>query len=91
MSSKNSKSKVIEAIESFNQFDINTVVQSIWKESTLDIKKQRTIDEVINNFKFKEKQTYFVGIIKQCKDTKAVDKILTNIVLYGEGLNSIKI
>lgn len=79
------------AIEIYNQFDIQQTIQSIWQEKDLSKKKRRTIDEVIKNFKFKEKQLAFIGKIKTCKTSQEVDKILTNIVLYDEGLNTIKI
>jgi len=92
--SKNSKKTtpdLSDAINEFNQFDIQKTIQSIWSETNLESKKRRTIDEVVSNFKFKEKQQHFKNAILACKDNKGVDKILTNIVLYGEGLNTLKI
>ena len=88
---KSDKHSTENIINNFNQFDINKTVQSIWSESDIKLKKQRMIEEVISNFRYKQKQLYFTRQVKQCTTLQQLDKILANLVLYGEGLNSIKV
>lgn len=75
----------------YKQFDVEATVQSIWAEQDLAVKKKRLIEEVINNFQFKDKITKFTFAVNSARSTKEIDKILTNIVLMGEGLASLKL
>ena len=79
----------LEPIQSYNQFNIQKTIRSIWNETDLKIKKCRAINEVVLNFKYKEKQNYFINKINSCSTLKQVDTILSNIVLYGEGLGAV--
>lgn len=89
MSSKefNKKTGKVE----YKQFDIQATVQSIWAEQDLAVKKKRLIDEVVNNFQFKDKIAKFTFAVNNARSSKEIDKILTNIVLMGEGLSSLKL
>lgn len=65
--------------------DLKDWAKQVWMLPSLEDKKVIALD-MVNNFQFRTKSADFINKINSSKSPNALDKLVGDIVLAGEGL-----
>lgn len=69
-----------------NAVKFQNETQAVWAEPDLE-KKRLLVRKMVESFKYREKQNQFLISVEQAKTGLALDKLATQIMLYGDGLS----